>query len=60
VIALALEWASTGATVVVSEDEPLEELRLLGWAAEKISDGKSGESPLKAKKQEWVTFRRGG
>lgn len=59
VVELALAHAATGAAVVVSEDEPIEYLARLGWASERLSAGKEGESPLKTKKEEWVTFLRG-
>jgi len=58
VVKLGHHWAAQGATVVISEAEPIEEL--LGW--EKVSlEGKfTGQTPknFAKKRVEWITFKR--
>lgn len=57
VIALALAWHEAGATVMVSEQSPLD---IPGWSRHPIHTGRSDGSPFKGKQAEWVTMSPGG
>jgi hypothetical protein len=58
VVEMALAARRRGATVLVSEAEPIAELIEQGWAARELRTGRSsGTSPFKSKKGEWVTFK---
>jgi hypothetical protein len=52
VLRLASNWHECGATVLVSEKEPLE---LPGWTHTRISSGRKDTSLFRGKQQEWVT-----
>ena len=56
VVALALAWHSAGATVLVSEAEPLDALVSAGWQTHQLYAGRQDSSPFRGKQQEWVTF----
>lgn len=56
VVALALAYAGSGATVLVSEAEPLEELTRLGWNVVEIQPPRTDGSPFKGKQSEYVTI----
>lgn len=53
--ALARSWHGAGATVLVSEAEPLEGLVAEGWEAVRIDAGRKDTSPFRGKQAEWVT-----
>ena len=63
VVALALEWAQSGATVLVSEGGPVTELAARGWQARQL-DGRAGGRGRRAclvprrTREEWVTASR--
>lgn len=54
--ALASAWRDAGATVLVSESEPLPGLVRAGWSAERLYAGRDDTSPFRGKQPEWVTF----
>lgn len=59
VVELALSWAATGATVVVSEGGPVPELARSGWYTRCMRPPRGHDrSPFKAKGGEWVTVSR--
>ena len=53
VIDLALSYRNAGASVIVSEAEPLP---IAGWKKAILSPGRVGASPFKGKQVEWVTY----
>lgn len=55
VLQLARAWAAVGASVMISESEPLP---LPGWKSARIRTGKNMTAPFKNKNEEWLTFRR--
>lgn len=57
VVDMALRWHSAGATVVVSEAEPIAELIDVGWQARKLPDAKM--RGVNVIREEWVTFKGG-
>lgn len=59
VVTLARRWAAAGATVAVSEAEPIPELVAEGWHAVEITDQRVGAARTFSKqKREWVTLNR--
>jgi site-specific DNA-adenine methylase len=56
VVDLATRWQSTGASVVVSESKPLQELVDQGWKTLRLHTGRTDTSPFKGKHEEWVTY----
>lgn len=59
VVALARRWAAAGATVAVSEAEPIPELVAEGWFAVEITGERVGQARTFSKqKSEWVTLNR--
>jgi hypothetical protein len=56
VVELAQAWASAGASVVVSEGEPISELTNKSWAYQRISAGRNDTSKFRGKQEEWVTY----
>ncbi|NBW77150.1 MAG: hypothetical protein EBR34_15350 [Sphingomonadaceae bacterium] len=58
-IALARRWAAAGATVAISEAEPIPELVADGWHAVRIDGERVGQKRTFSKQQtEWVTLNR--
>jgi hypothetical protein len=59
VVALALRWAEAGATVCVSEAEPLPELTALGWHQVEITGTRKGQKRTFSRQQrEFLTLNR--
>ncbi|MCA9493163.1 MAG: hypothetical protein KC621_24700 [Myxococcales bacterium] len=58
VVALARTWAEAGATVIVSEGEPVRELVSVGWTARQIDTGRKDTSRFRGKQEEWITVSR--
>lgn len=59
VVALARRWADAGATVCISEAEPIPELVADGWHAVRIDGERVGQKRTFSKQQaEWVTLNR--
>ena len=59
VVALARRWAAAGATVAISEAEPIPELVAEGWHAVRIDGERVGQKRTFSKQQEeWVTMSR--
>lgn len=59
VVTLARRWAAAGATVAVSEAEPIPELVAEGWHAVEITGERVGQKRTFSKQQqEWVTLNR--
>jgi hypothetical protein len=59
VVALARRWAAAGATVAISEAEPIPELVAEGWHAVEITGERVGQKRVFSKQQvEWVTLNR--
>ena len=59
VVALARRWAAAGATVAISEAEPIPELVAEGWFAVEITGERIGQARTFSKqKREWVTLNR--
>ena len=59
VVALARRWAAAGATVAISEAEPIAELVAEGWHAVEITGERVGQKRTFSKQQqEWVTLNR--
>ena len=56
VIDLALGWKKIGASVMVSEAEPIEELVSLGWETQKLRAERKTKNPFQTKKNEFVTY----
>ena len=54
VIDLALAWYHVGATVLISEAEPIS--NLIGWKQICISSAKESKNSFRSKKEEWVTI----
>lgn len=58
-IVIARRWAAAGATVAISEAEPIPELVAEGWHAVEITGERIGQSRTFSKqKREWVTLNR--
>ena len=55
VVALALAWHAAGATVFISEGEPLPGLVDQGWTARPLDAGRADTSPFRGKQAEWLT-----
>jgi hypothetical protein len=59
VVALARRWAAAGATVAISEAEPIADLTAEGWHAVRIDGERMGQKRTFSKQQaEWVTMNR--
>ncbi len=59
VVTLARRWAAVGATVAISEAEPIPELTADGWHAVRIDGERVGQKRTFSKQQaEWVTLNR--
>jgi len=59
VVALARRWAAAGATVAISEAEPIPELVADGWHAVRIDAERMGQKRTFSKQQaEWLTLSR--
>lgn len=59
VVTLARRWAAAGATVAISEAEPIPELVAEGWHAVRIDGERVGQKRTFSKQQaEWVTLSR--
>ena len=57
VVDLALKWHAAGATVAVSEAEPIPELVALGWRVVDITDKRQGQKRTFSKqKAEYLTI----
>ena len=58
-VAIARRWAAAGATVAISEAEPIPELVAEGWHAVRIDGERVGQKRTFSKQQEeWVTLNR--
>jgi hypothetical protein len=59
VVAIARRWAAAGATVAISEAEPIPELVAEGWYAVRIDGERVGQKRTFSKQQaEWLTLSR--
>jgi hypothetical protein len=59
VVRLARRWADAGATVCISEAEPIPELLADGWHKVEITDERKGQRRTFSKQQaEWLTLNR--
>jgi hypothetical protein len=59
VVALARRWADAGATVAISEAEPIADLTAEGWHAVRVDGERAGSKRTFSKQQaEWVTMNR--
>jgi len=59
VVALARRWAAAGATVAISEAEPIADLTAEGWRAVRIDGERMGQKRTFSKQQaEWLTLSR--
>jgi len=59
VVRLARRWADAGATVCISEAEPIPELVADGWHKVEITDERKGQRRTFSKQQaEWLTLNR--
>lgn len=59
VVTIARRWAAAGATVAISEAEPIPELVAAGWRAVRIDGERVGQKRTFSKQQaEWVTLSR--
>ena len=59
VVALARRWAAAGATVAISEAEPIPALVAEGWHAVEITNERIGQArTFSRQKSEWVTLNR--
>jgi hypothetical protein len=59
VVALARRWAEAGATVAISEAEPIADLTAEGWHAVRVDGERRGQKRTFSKQQaEWVTMNR--
>jgi hypothetical protein len=59
VVALARRWADAGATVAISEAEPIADLTAEGWHAVRVDGERKGQKRTFSKQQaEWVTMNR--
>lgn len=59
VVGLANEWYNSGASVFVSESEPIDDLVSSGWSVKNISLSANGNSSFKSKKTEFLTYIKG-
>lgn len=59
VVALARAWHEAGASVMISEGEPIEALVEEGWRKQNIYAGRQDTSPFRGKQEEWVTLSPG-
>lgn len=59
VVTFALVSRASGASVVVSEGEPIEELVAQGWTARRLTRGRGDSSLFRGKQEEWVTYAAG-
>jgi hypothetical protein len=59
VVALARRWAAAGATVAISEAEPVDDLTADGWSAVNITGQRVGQARTFSRQQaEWLTLSR--
>lgn len=59
VVALARRWSAAGATVAISEAEPIADLTAEGWHAVRVDGERRGQKRTFSKQQaEWVTMNR--
>ena len=59
VVALARRWAAAGATVAISEAEPIADLTAEGWHAVRIDGERKGQKRTFSRQQaEWLTLSR--
>jgi hypothetical protein len=59
VVALARRWADAGATVAISEAEPIADLVAEGWHAVRVDGERRGQKRTFSKQQaEWLTLSR--
>lgn len=59
VVAIARRWAEAGATVAISEAEPIPELTAEGWYSVEITGERIGQKRTFSKQQrEWLTLNR--
>jgi hypothetical protein len=59
VVALARRWAAAGATVAISEAEPIADLTAEGWHAVRVDGERRGQKRTFSKQQaEWLTLSR--
>jgi hypothetical protein len=59
VVTLARRWAAAGATVAISEAEPVDDLTADGWSAVNITGQRVGQARTFSRQQaEWVTLSR--
>lgn len=58
VVAVASSYYNSGALVMVSEGEPVQELLDLGldWCHRRIDKSRSDSSPFRGQQEEWVTY----
>lgn len=56
VVGLASRWRDAGASVFVSEGEPVAALADRGWSTGLLDDGRADTSPFRGKQQEWLTY----
>ena len=56
VVLLAARWRDAGASVFVSEGEPVAALTDRGWSTSLLDDGRGDTSPFRGKQQEWLTY----
>ena len=58
-VKIALDFAGAGATVALSEAEPIPALTGAGWHATEITEGRVGSKrTFSAQKNEWITMNR--
>lgn len=59
VVALARRWAAAGATVAISEAEPIADLTAEGWHAVRVDGERRGQKRTFSRQQaEWLTMNR--
>jgi len=59
VVALARRWSAAGATVAISEAEPIADLTAEGWHAVRVDGERRGQKRTFSKQQaEWLTLSR--
>lgn len=56
VVDLACAWAYSGASVIVSEKEPIRELQNLCWSSKRLYAGRNDTSPFRGQHEEWITY----
>lgn len=56
VVATALHWHDLGATVMISEGQPLTELFKHGWTASCLKGAPGDDKPFQSKGEEWLTM----